>query len=177
MNMIKCIDMPNMNSMAIAFVALFVTFACGCSDKDYVTAPVSGTVTFEGEPVGKLRVSFNPAPVGENYAVGPYSRGTTDADGKFTLTTRYDDDGAVVGKHTLALQYSDISETAMADLRDGMLDAQEAGDKAGFDDIKKKIVELKAKLKGRPVLKQRYTKVLDVPSAGHADLQIELSEM
>ena len=166
-----------MNSIAVAFVALFLITVCGCSDKDYATAPVSGTVTFEGNPVGKLRVSFNPVPVGENYAVGPYSQWSTDADGKFTLVTRYDDEGAVVGKHTLALQYSDISETAMSDLRASMADAQESGDKAGFDDTKRKMAELKKKLKGRPVLKSRYTKVFDVPKDGHTDMQIELSDM
>ena len=109
--------------------------------------------------------------------MGPYSQGTTDADGKFTLVSRYKEDGAVPGKHTLALEYSDISETAMADLRANLADAQETGDKAEFDKVKKEIAKLKTKLKGRPVLKARYTKIFDIPADGLADMQIELSDM
>lgn len=162
---------------AIAFLAVLSISVCGCDSKDYQLAPVSGTVTFEGKPVGKLRVSFNPMPVGEDYAVGPYSQGTTDADGKFTLVSRYKDQGAVVGNHTLALEYSDIGETAMADLRDSLADAQEENDKAKFADAQKKIAQLSKNLKGRPVLKSRYSKVIEVPSEGHTDLKIELSEL
>ena len=169
--------MRNINLIAIAFIVLFSISVSGCDSKDYSLAPVSGTVTFEGKPVDKIRVSFNPKPIGENYAVGPYSEGKTGPDGKFSVDTRYDEEGAVIGQHTLSFMYSDIGETAMADLRSLLSDAQEGQDKAKFDEVKKKIAGLKAKLKGRPVLKKSYTKVIDVPADGVADLQIELSEL
>jgi len=168
--------MRNINLIAIAFIVLFSISVSGCDSKDYSLAPVSGTVTFEGKPVDKLRVSFNPQPIGENYATGPFSRGKTGPDGKFTLETRYEDEGAVIGKHTLSFMYADIGETAMADLRSNLLDAQDEGKKDRFDEIKKEIAKLQAKLKGRPVLKRNYSTVIDVPSDGLADIQIELSE-
>ena len=166
-----------MNCIAIAFFALFLISVCGCDSKDYAVAPVSGTVTFEGKPVDKLRVSFNPSPVGENYAVGPFSQGKTDANGKFTLVTRYKEEGAVVGKHKLAFEYTDIDEEAMANLREKMAEAQEEGNQARFAEAKKEVVELKKKLKGRPVLEKRYTKSVDVPADGYTDLQVELTDI
>jgi len=157
--------MRNINP--IAFTLLLVTS---------ILAPVSGTVTYNGQPVDKLRVSFSPEPVGDNFSVGPYSKGTTNAEGKFSLKTRYDDTGALPGKHKLSFQYSDISETAMSDLRTGLNDAKDSGSKEEIEKSKKKIAELKAKLKGRPLLKKCDT-IIDIPAGGHEDLKLDLSEL
>ena len=161
--------------LSIALLIVFSTVMSGCDSKDYVLVPVSGTITFDGKPVDKLRVTFSPKPVGENYAVGPYSLGTTDSQGKFTLKTRYGDDGAIVGAHGLAFQYSDISETAMGDIRMKLAEAQDMKDKALFAEAKKEMDELNAKLKGRPVLKGVYRKVVDVPSGGDPNLELDLA--
>ena len=157
------------------FAACLLLFS-GCNSKGSL-APVSGTVTFNGEPVPKLSVVFSPEPVGDNNSVGPYSIGVTDAAGKFTLKTRYDDNGAVVGEHTVAFEYTDIGETAMSDLRDDLADAQEEGSKGDFEEVKKKIAELKAKLKGRPVLERSYPVTIGIPAGGTDNLNLELSEM
>lgn len=158
------------------FAACLLLFS-GCNNKGYSLAPVSGTVTFNGKPVPKLSVVFSPEPVDENNSVGPYSAGVTDAAGKFTLTTRYDDKGALVGEHTVAFEYTDIGETAMADLRDDLAEAQDEGSKEDFEAVKKKIAGLKAKLKGRPVLERSYPVIIDIPAGGTDDLKLELSEM
>jgi len=64
----------------------------------------------------------------------------------------------------------------MMDLRDALIEAQEEGTKADFEKTKKKITDLKAKLKGRPVL-EGYNAVIDVPADGHVDLKLELTEL
>lgn len=163
-------------SVAILSPFLLSIAFLGCSNKDYSLAPVSGTVTYNGNPVSKLRISFSPEPVNGNYAVGPYSKGVTDSTGKFTLQTRYDEAGAVIGKHALSLEYSDISETAMADLRASLRDAQDSGSKADFEATKNKIAALAKTLKGRPVLSSCPT-TIDIPASGHEDLRLELSEL
>lgn len=169
--------MKNIISITIALSAVCLAALSGCDGKDYTLAPVSGTVTFDGKPVPKLLVNLSPKPVGENYAVGPFSQGKTDSEGKFTLKTRYDDEGAVVGKHTLTLMYSDIGETEMSDLRVNMRESQDEGDKANFDKYKQKIEALKAKLKGRPILKGEYKVPIDVPADGLQDFKMELNEI
>ena len=120
----------------------------GCNKKGYTLVPVSGTVTSEGKPVPKLNVVFSPEPVGENNSVGPFSTGTTDANGKFTLTARKGDPGVMVGKHTVSFEYTDIGETAMQELRDELSDLQEEGSEEDIAEVKKKVKELTAKLKG-----------------------------
>jgi len=147
----------------------------GCGSGDF--APVSGKVTFNGEPVAKLRVILSPEPIGENNAVGPFSLGVTDDDGKFTLKTRYGDAGAFVGSHTTSYQYTDIGEDAMGELRDQLEDAKEDQDREGYDKIQQEIAKMQKKLNGRPVLFQRYTARITVPEGGTDELNIELSEM
>lgn len=164
----------NITSFAFALLAIFSIAISGCGSSEF--APVSGTITNEGKPVGKLRVSFSPEPVGDNFSPGPYSSGTTDADGKFTLLTRHKDPGAFIGAHKLTFQYSDIGETEMSDLRMLLEEAKEFGDKEGFEDAKKKMAKITAKLKGRPVLRG-VEAIIDVPTGGHEDLKLELSEI
>ena len=156
-------------------LAVLILTLSGCGGGDF--APVSGTVTSDGIPVGKVRVMFSPEPVENNHAVGPFSMGVTDSAGNFTLTTRYGDPGAVLGAHTAAFEYTDVSEEAMRELRDIMTEAQDEGDKAQFQEAKAKMVEMKKKLKGRPVLYRQYRKIIEIPAGGIADLKLEMSEM
>lgn len=163
------------NIKFLSLVAVFLFAFSGCGGGDFV--PVSGTVTSGGKPVPKLRVVLSPSPVGKNHAVGPFSLGVTDDDGRFTLKTRRGDPGAMVGQHTTSYQYTDIGEDAMGELRDQLADAKEEGDQEGFEKAKKNIAKMKAKLKGRPVLMQRYTAKISVPEGGTDDLKIELDDM
>jgi hypothetical protein len=63
--------------------------------------PVTGTVTLDGQPVAGANVSFSPTSGGGKAAVG-----TTDASGKFTLTTMKSGDGAVPGAYLVTITKS-----------------------------------------------------------------------
>ncbi len=119
-----------MNKLTAILVALLTTatfLSAGCTGgKDYSIGAVSGTVTCGGEPVPGLRVNFAPQPVGDNYAVGPWSTGVTDAVGKFTLETRYKENGAVIGKHDVSFEYDDAEADAMEQLMTDLREAQNA---------------------------------------------------
>ena len=148
--------MINPNSLAVLAFSIVLMMFAGCGGDSGNLAPVSGIVTHNGKPVPKVLITFSPQPVGENYAPGPYSVGVTGDDGKFTLKTRYDDEGALIGKHSFSIRYSDVDPSKMNELRDAMAEAKEEKMEAEFKDAQKRIKELTKKLKGRPVLKRRY---------------------
>ena len=165
--------MRNFSLIAVAVSATVLIAMTGCGGGDF--APVSGTVTYDGQPVSKLKVVFSPKPIGENYSVGPFSHGVTDGSGKFTLMTRYKDPGAFIGAHQLAFEYSDISETAMSDLQSALNDAKDSSDSEKFAKAKKKIADMKKKLKGRPVL-SNFNVSVEVPSGGLEDYKLDLKD-
>jgi hypothetical protein len=68
----------------------------GCGGSGLETVPVTGTVTYNGQPLADAAVAFQPAD-------GRAATGITDASGKFTLTTLEDGDGAIVGEHTVTV--------------------------------------------------------------------------
>lgn len=59
--------------------------------------PVSGVVTIGGQPLAGAAVSFQPLVPGEP------SIGVTDDQGRFSLKTAHDQEGAVVGEHQIAV--------------------------------------------------------------------------
>ena len=70
--------------------------AAGCANSDGAAAvPVSGTVTYQQKPVAKGSVQFVPD-------VGRGAFGVIE-DGKFTLSTYGNNDGAIPGKHKVAV--------------------------------------------------------------------------
>ncbi|MFH1918977.1 MAG: carboxypeptidase-like regulatory domain-containing protein [Planctomycetota bacterium] len=92
-------------------VVLVLVGVVGCGKPGTApTVKVSGTVTYNGEPVQGASVAFIP----EN---GRPASGTTDASGKFTLSTFESGDGAVLGKHTVT-----IAETSEAPSGEGEVD-------------------------------------------------------
>lgn len=89
---------------SFAILALVIPLA-GCGGSGFEVAPVSGTVTLDGKPVGGLVVNFQPASVKGTTEPGPGSYAWTDKDGHFSMalisTKEYP--GAVVGKHRVTL--------------------------------------------------------------------------
>jgi hypothetical protein len=79
----------------LACAALLLLGGCG-SDGTAPTERVSGVITYNGQPVSNVSVTFTPSE-------GRPATGTTDSEGKFTLTTFSPDDGAVPGTHTVTL--------------------------------------------------------------------------
>jgi hypothetical protein len=89
--------------MNIRWIGLLITVAmAGCDSGptgDIVdTVPASGTLTFNGTPLEYYQVAFFPQD--NRPAVG-----ITDDQGRFTLGTNGENDGAVVGTHGVAVTY------------------------------------------------------------------------
>jgi hypothetical protein len=84
-----------MRSNLLAGMAL--ALLCGCSDKPFKTASVSGRVTLDGKPLPKASVTFVPMATKENQNPGPTAQGMTDAEGRFKLAVDPSTPGSVVG--------------------------------------------------------------------------------
>jgi hypothetical protein len=94
--------------LALAVVVAFS--GCGSSDPYAVkTVSAAGTVTYQGKPVPKGTILFQP--VDEN---GRPASGTIE-DGKFTLSTYSEGDGAVPGKHMVAVVATEEVKTRDGD--------------------------------------------------------------
>ena len=91
--------------LAVHFIWVLVLTLVGCNSSKFELAPVSGTVTLDGEPVADARVIFEPQRTGEAaLSAGPSSNGVTDESGRYSLLTTVEEDrGAVVGKHTVTI--------------------------------------------------------------------------
>ncbi len=74
-----------------------LSLMAGCSGpKKPELAPVTGVVTWRGEPVAGAEVMFMPAG-------GRPAAGTTDSEGRFRLSTVVKDDGALIGHHKITI--------------------------------------------------------------------------
>lgn len=149
-----------------------VLLVAGCGPNTGNLAPMSGKLTIDGEPAPGVEIVFSPQPVEGNSNVGPYSFGTTDAEGNYELKTRYGETGAIVGKHIVTLQYSDIEEGAMEELQDELQDAKEEGE--GAAEVATEIEALKNKLKGRPRIPASAGGEYEVPQGGNKSANFEL---
>jgi hypothetical protein len=70
--------------------------AASCAG-DPLVAPVEGTLRIKGKPLANVEVEFLPE------ANGPRSRGVTDQDGRYRLTTDAQKSGATIGSHRVLL--------------------------------------------------------------------------
>jgi hypothetical protein len=85
-------------SALIVNVIALAAIGCGGGKSP---VPGSGTVTHKGQPVADATVLFTP--VGAGDAAGMMARGTTDAQGKFSLTTNKPNDGVVPGDYRVSV--------------------------------------------------------------------------
>ncbi len=95
-------------------ICLLVVLAVGCSDGQFQLAPVSGTVTFDGEPLEGAEVVFAPMSSEDVVEVGPASVGYTDDQGRYSLNTVKGLQGAVVTNHRVSVGFGEIDEAAVA---------------------------------------------------------------
>src|SRR5262245_41005766 len=88
-----------------------LVLALGCGSRKF--APVSGTVTLDGQPLAKAVVTV--IPVVEKGAIdaGESSTGTTNEKGEFTLKSTSGKNGARVGKHkvSISMQQTKVGES------------------------------------------------------------------
>ncbi len=95
-------------------IFLLVVLAVGCSNGQYPLAPVSGTVTLDGEPLEGAEVVFAPMENDKTTIVGPASVGYTDQEGRFTLKTIKGGSGAVITNHRVSVSFGEVDEAAIA---------------------------------------------------------------
>jgi 5-hydroxyisourate hydrolase-like protein (transthyretin family) len=93
-------------------VAIEVCWLAGCSrpkgPKLEPTFPVSGVVQIDGKPTAAVHVFLFPAdsaPMGFDPRLGSPHSATTDADGKFKITTYNTGDGAPAGSYVLGFYW------------------------------------------------------------------------
>lgn len=82
-----------------ACLLLAVASVLGCGGSKYQIVPVAGVVTLDGQPLEGAKLVFSPVGSAENPYPGPRSTATTDAEGRFRLTTSEGQGGAVIGSH------------------------------------------------------------------------------
>ena len=145
--------MVNLTNLTLVFVGIAILSFAGCGDSSI--APVSGKVTVAGEPVEGIRLVFSPVPVGDEPAAGPWSSGLTNAAGEYALETRYKDNGAVVGQHTVAFVYDGADKISI--YRELLREAKADRDQAGMDAAKKLIADYEATQKSRPKAAGNYS--------------------
>jgi hypothetical protein len=94
--------MRRLFSLAIAVSLLALCASCTKSRLHGKRCyPVKGQVLFNDSPVAGALVVFEPATKSDPH--WPSATGTTDANGKFTLTTYRDKDGAPAGEYNVGI--------------------------------------------------------------------------
>lgn len=96
---------------AVGGLAVFLL--TGCSDGLPATLPVSGTVTWQGEPLTDGTVVFHPQEIAEGLP-RRNATGKLADDGTFSLSTFRTDDGAVPGTYRVTI-HSYLSEPSSSD--------------------------------------------------------------
>lgn len=87
-------------SVAGLIVAVGLNFLAGCGGSgNPPTVPISGTVTYKGEPLKAGQVKFNPV---DPKTTRP-AEGKIQSDGSFTIETFKPGDGAMVGEYLISL--------------------------------------------------------------------------
>jgi len=85
----------------------------GCGEGLPETVPVSGRVTFQGQPLDSGQVVFHPQSIPEGLPRRP-ATGVLDREGRFQLTTFRTGDGAVPGTYQVAI-FSYLSDQTSAE--------------------------------------------------------------
>ena len=89
---------------AVLLVAVTIIAAgCGSQDDRKPMFPISGRLTFKGEPMTGARVGFHPLNDPDPRAVR--ATGTAGEDGRFALTTYLTGDGAPAGEYAVTIYW------------------------------------------------------------------------
>lgn len=92
--------MKRMNQLLALASTIGAMTLLGCGPGGTMpTAPVSGTVTCNGQPVPYAQVMFYPKAQGDDKKVGKVGITNADEQGNFVMTTYSEGDGAVPGTH------------------------------------------------------------------------------
>ena len=135
---------------------LLLALFAGCSGSEFPIVPVSGNVTFDGEPLVGAEVVFAPMETNESVFVGPASVGTTDDQGNYSLTTIKGTEGAVATKRRVSVGFKGINGAELT----RRLDAQ-YNKNPGMSEQKYKALERKI----RESLKKELGPQKDIPES------------
>lgn len=115
------ITMLNRTRTAACFAILAAcAFLSGCGGEDGPTFyPVRGTITLDDQPLPNASIIFQPTS-------GPVATGTSDAEGKFTLTTS-GQEGAAAGDYTISVTAVEGSNANANMSPDDMANMTDAG--------------------------------------------------
>jgi hypothetical protein len=102
---------------ALSFGCALILTGCGVDDGLDQRFPVSGTVTYNGEPLKTGTVNFYP----EDPKTGRGASGPILEDGTYTLTTQSPGDGAFGGKYKVAISSFDVDESKTAAASPGVI--------------------------------------------------------
>jgi hypothetical protein len=87
-------------------VVIWILLLAGCGGPSRPeTVPISGRVTYGGQPVVSGQIVFYPEPIGS----GRQAIGAIGPDGRYTLTTFDSGDGAVLGRHRVTIKSVRVS--------------------------------------------------------------------
>lgn len=91
-----------------SLLGLVLLLAAGCGRTERAgdrpaTAPTTGTVTYQGQPLADAMVTFHPQSAGASGGQNRGAVGKTDASGNFALTTFEPQDGAIPGKYRVTV--------------------------------------------------------------------------
>jgi hypothetical protein len=95
------------SAVSLASIGLLIGLGCG-GDEFQKRYPVSGKVTYKGEPVKKGSITFTP-----DSKEGRAANGNL-VDGSYTLTTHSPNDGALPGKYRVSIIAKEPDEGAFA---------------------------------------------------------------
>src|SRR5262249_17280259 len=98
---------PCVRLVAVGLLGLAAAGTAGCDNGRPKTAVVKGKVTFNGKPVPHGTVLFVPV------VPGTTATGAIAPDGSYSLTTFKKGDGAVLGKHKVAILAMDDKPGAL----------------------------------------------------------------
>jgi hypothetical protein len=93
-------DRPQGAAACFVLSTLHLVLFMGCGAAgDFPTAPTTGRVLCEGQPVPHVMVFFEPLQTGKAALVGKQGFAIAEADGTFSISTYGEKDGAVIGHH------------------------------------------------------------------------------
>lgn len=107
--------LPNTKFAISAILLAAGLIGCGRASYMKEVAPVAGTIQLDGEPVTEGYVLFTPdvQSGSDPLSSGKSATGNIDREGKFQLSTYGDNDGALIGPHTVTFFRPDPEDDDM----------------------------------------------------------------
>jgi hypothetical protein len=102
-------------------LAVLMLLGCGGGGGSLDTVPISGTVTLDGTPVEGANVVFAPTS-----GDGSAASGVTDRSGRYRLTTRDPNDGALAGSYLVMISKTTAGSGAATDAVKPGMSSEEA---------------------------------------------------